>query len=154
MSKKAIGLLLSAIVLGTVIVFSVQNPPTADAQIVNYKSESCGCCTMWQDHLIENAYTVEGVNVDRMDLKKDELGVPQNLRSCHTAVVEGYIVEGHVPAREIQRLLLEKPDAKGLAVPGMPINSPGMEVEGAPNDPYDVIVFYEGGRQEVYALYR
>ena len=109
---------------------------------------------MWQDHLIENAYTVEGVNVDRMDLKKDELGVPQNLRSCHTALVEGYIVEGHVPAREIQRLLLEKPDAKGLAVPGMPINSPGMEVEGEPNDPYDVIVFYEDGRQEVYASYR
>jgi hypothetical protein len=154
MSKKAIGFLLAAITLIAVIIYSVQNPPTAEAQIVNYKSESCGCCTMWQDHLVENAYTVEGVNVERMDLKKDELGVPQNLRSCHTAVVEGYIVEGHVPAREIQRLLLEKPDARGLAVPGMPINSPGMEVEGAPDDPYDVIVFYEDGRQEVYASYR
>ena len=82
-----------------------------------------------------------------MDAIKDDMGVPQAVRSCHTAVVEGYVIEGHVPAAAIRRLLAEKPQARGLAVPGMPVGSPGMEIDGTPPDTYDVVLFGPSGRR-------
>lgn len=81
-------------------------------------------------------------------------GVPSELQSCHTAIVDGYIVEGHVPAADIQRLLRERPQVRGLAVPGMPVGSPGMELQGAALDPYDVIAFEESGRTSIFASYQ
>ncbi len=99
----------------------------------------------------ENGYTVESEPVDNLADIKQEHHIPPQLHSCHTAIVDGYIIEGHVPVEDIERLLAERPDITGLAVPGMPVGSPGMEVEGAPEQPYDVIAFGEGGQTEVFA---
>ena len=92
-------------------------------------------------------------NVADLHAVKTRYQVPPTLQSCHTAIVDGYIIEGHVPVTEIERLLTEKPDIYGLAVPGMPINSPGMEAAGAESQPYDVIAFDESGNMEVFASY-
>ncbi len=119
------------------------------ADVVVYKSPTCGCCKNWISHLEENGFTVEVHNERNMSPIKSELGVPRNLQSCHTATVGDYVVEGHVPAEEITRLLKEKPSVKGLAVPGMPMGSPGME--GPRQDAYDVLTFERNGKTSVYA---
>ena len=116
-----------------------------------YKSPTCGCCVLWADHMTASGFTVETVDVASMDDVKARLGVPNTLASCHTAVVGDYVVEGHVPAEDVERLLAEQPDATGLAVPGMPIGSPGMEVEGRPADSYDVFLFTRDGRASVFS---
>ena len=85
---------------------------------------------------------------------KEQYKVPYDLQSCHTAIVDGYIIEGHVPADDIRRLLAERPDVAGLAVPGMPVGSPGMEVEGFADEPYDVVAFNADGSNEIFASYR
>jgi len=118
-------------------------------EIVVYKSPSCGCCRKWVDHLRDEGFKVTTHNSNSVDQIKTEHGVSSKLRSCHTALVEGYVVEGHVPATDIKRLLQEKPDTVGLAVPGMPMGSPGME--GKRKDPYDVLAFATNGKTEVYA---
>jgi len=101
-----------------------------------------------------NGYAVEEVDVvDAIALKKEH-NVPADLQSCHTAVVDGYVIEGHVPVREIERLLAERPSIVGLAVPGMPVGSPGMEQNGADPQPYDVLAFDASGNAEVFASYR
>jgi len=100
-----------------------------------------------------NGYTVQVEDVNNLSTVKLENQVPPQLQSCHTAIVDGYIIEGHVPAAEIERLLEERPDIAGLAVPGMPIGSPGMEAGGADPQPYEVIAFYADGRREVFAAY-
>jgi hypothetical protein len=105
------------------------------------KDPSCGCCGGWVDHLKADEFAVEVIETDALDRVKAKLGVPNDLAACHTAEVEGYVIEGHVPAVAIRRLLSEKPQAKGLAVPGMPVGSPGMEVAGAQDDVYDVVLF-------------
>ena len=112
----------------------------ADAPTVTvYKSPTCGCCAKWVEHLEASGFAVETVDRTDMGTVKDSLGVSRDLSSCHTGVVDGYVVEGHVPAEQIKRLLDERPDALGLSVPGMPIGSPGMEV-GDQRDPYDVVL--------------
>lgn len=100
-----------------------------------------------------NGYAVEVENTTDLTAVKQTHGIPLELQSCHTAIVDGYIVEGHVPVAEIERLLAERPDIAGLAVPGMPIGSPGMEVEGMDNQPYDVIAFSEDGQTSIFASY-
>ncbi len=126
--------------------------PSVGAQtVVVYKSPTCGCCKAWARHLRENGFRVE-VH-DRYDVTpvKNELGVPPRLRSCHTAKVGGYLVEGHVPAADIRRLLRDKPAVAGLAVPGMPQGAPGME--GPRKERYEVIAFGGDGAPRVYARY-
>ena len=123
--------------------------PANAADVVVYKSPTCGCCKNWISHLQENGFTVEVHNRRNMNPIKTELGVPRHLQSCHTATVGGYVLEGHVPADDIARLLKEKPAIKGLAVPGMPMGSPGME--GPRKDAYDVVSFRENGRTTVFA---
>src|SRR5690606_8067950 len=110
-----------------------------------YKSPTCGCCSLWMDHLEENGFRVEGVDVEDTRPIKQQYGIPEGLASCHTAVVDGYVVEGHVPAEDIHRLLEERPEAGGLAVPGMPIGSPGMEVPDGRTEPYEVLLVQDGG---------
>jgi hypothetical protein len=105
------------------------------------KDPSCGCCGGWVDHLKAEGFAVEVIETAGLDRVKAKLGVPNDLAACHTAEVEGYVIEGHVPAVAIRRLVSEKPQAKGLAVPGMPVGSPGMEVAGAQADVYDVVLF-------------
>lgn len=102
----------------------------------------------------DNGYTVEAEDVTNIAAIKDRYQIPSELQSCHTAIVDGYIIEGHVPVKEIERLLAERPDIRGLAVPGMPAGSPGMEVDGSPNQPYDVIAFDESGNTDIFASYR
>lgn len=117
-----------------------------------YKSPTCGCCNKWIDHLKANGFTVRGHDTDNVVQQKYRLGVPPGYGSCHTAEVNGYLVEGHVPAREIKRLLKEKPKARGLVVPAMPMGSPGME-QGSRKDHYDVLLVNNDGIPQTYARY-
>lgn len=109
------------------------------------KDPSCGCCGAWVAHLEAAGFPVQVVESDDVFGLKQRLGVPADLSSCHTAEVEGYVVEGHVPAAALRRLLAERPAATGLAVPGMPAGSPGMEVPGVAPEPYDVVLFGPAG---------
>ena len=121
------------------------NDLTTDAPVITVnKSASCGCCKLWIAHLEEAGFVVNPLDSDDMTAIKERYGVPENMRSCHTAIVDGYVVEGHVPASDIRQLLAEKPDATGIAVPGMPLGSPGMEVPGRIDD-YKVMLFDENG---------
>jgi len=117
--------------------------------ILVYKTPTCGCCVGWIEHLEAAGFTVDARDVsDIMSVKRDG-GVPVQMSSCHTALVDGYVVEGHVPAEQIQRLLAERPEVAGIAVPGMPTGSPGMEGAGA--SPYEVLSFTHSGEAAVYA---
>jgi hypothetical protein len=118
----------------------------AHAQTVNvHKTPWCGCCAKWADHLEENGFDVVIHEHEDLTPVRTELGVPGELQSCHTGEVEGYAVEGHVPASDIRRLLAEMPSARGLSVPGMPAGSPGMEMGGRV-DAYDVVLFGDEGQ--------
>ncbi|QZO00522.1 DUF411 domain-containing protein [Chenggangzhangella methanolivorans] len=112
--------------------------------MIVHKDPTCGCCDAWVDHVRAAGYEARVVEVAAINAVKAKLGVPPDLRSCHTAEIDGYVLEGHVPAAAIGRLLAERPKARGLAVPGMPIGSPGMEVEGRDPEAYDVMAFGEG----------
>lgn len=120
--------------------------------VVVYKSPTCGCCSLWVDHLRANGFRVETHDVANLDAVRRQAGVPARLGSCHTARVGGYVIEGHVPAAEIRRLLQSRPRVDGLAVPGMPIGSPGMEMGGR-IDAYDVLAFNRAGETTVFARY-
>ena len=116
-----------------------------------YKTPTCGCCKAWVDHLTASGFRV--TTVDREDLApiKAQHGVGEHLASCHTALIGGYVVEGHVPAADIVRLLKERPAVAGIAAPGMPTGSPGMEKPGPPADRYDVVSFDQAGATRVFA---
>ncbi|HUF66334.1 MAG TPA: DUF411 domain-containing protein [Gemmatimonadaceae bacterium] len=116
---------------------------------VVYKDANCGCCTKWVDHIRDAGFTAVSNDVTDLDAIKARYGVPRSLGSCHTAEIGGYIVEGHVPADLIRKMLDEKPDIAGIAVPGMPVGSPGMEYTYT--EPYDVIAFTKSGATSVYA---
>lgn len=110
-----------------------------------HKSPSCGCCGLWVKHLEDSGFQVEVRNSDDVNPVKQRLGVPYGKGSCHTAEVGGYFIEGHVPAEDIKRLLAEKPDAKGLVLPGMPMGSPGMESPDGTSQPYTVELVQRDG---------
>ena len=115
-----------------------------------YKSPTCGCCGKWVEHLRQAGLQVEVRETGNLDAVKQRLGVSRKLGSCHTATVGGYIVEGHVPAAQVQRLLREKPPVAGIAVPGMPVGSPGMEGPGG--KPYQVVSWRKGGTVEMVSV--
>lgn len=114
-----------------------------------YKSATCGCCEAWVKHLRDGGFTVRAHDVPEPGAYRAKFGVPDALGSCHTGIVDGYALEGHVPVTDIKRLLAEKPKARGLAVPGMPLGSPGMEVPGR-SDAYDVLLIGTDGGHTVY----
>lgn len=120
-----------------------------------WKTPTCGCCAEWVDHLKENGFTVKVNDVSNTDSFRAALGMPQQYGSCHSARVGGYAVEGHVPAADIKKLLVEKPDAVGLAVPAMPMGSPGMEHPDFPDKraEYDVLLVEKGGAVSSYTHY-
>jgi hypothetical protein len=120
-------------------------------RVVVHKNESCGCCKLWVQHLEKAGFAVQVIDEDNLGPIKERVGVPYGKGSCHTAEVGGYFIEGHVPAADIQRLLRERPQAKGLAVPGMPAGSPGMEVPSGQVDPYEVLLVARDGSTSVYA---
>jgi hypothetical protein len=116
-----------------------------------YKDPTCGCCTKWVELLRTNGFAVTVRNIAELD--RWRYPVPAALRSCHTAILDGHIVEGHVPIADVQRMLKQKTAVAGLAVPGMPIGSPGMEVPGTASQAFDVIAFDPSGRSRVFASY-
>ncbi len=121
--------------------------------IVVYKSPHCGCCTKWVSYLEGKGYQVEAINTADVYAWKKKYAVPEKIAACHTAVIDGYVVEGHVTDRDIKRLLLTRPNIRGIAVPGMPVGTPGME-NGNAREAYDVISFDEEGRTEVFVKHR
>ncbi|WP_428235853.1 DUF411 domain-containing protein [Gracilimonas sp.] len=121
-------------------------------EVVMYKNEGCQCCTKWGDHMEEGEFSVEEVPTPVLMQVKQQNGITRELASCHTAMIGDYVVEGHVPREDVERLLQEKPeDVIGLAVPGMPTGSPGMEMPGRPADNYDVLLLKKDGTTSVYA---
>lgn len=124
--------------------------PAKAAEINVYKSPSCGCCGAWVSNLRTSGLNVVVHDMDDVTPIATKAGVPADLRSCHTAIVDGYFVEGHVPAPDIRKLLRERPKARGIAVPGMPIGSPGME-QGDRKDAYATLIVDRGGGARVFA---
>jgi hypothetical protein len=141
---SAAGLLLTGLATRRV-------PAQASQPITVYKSKSCGCCALWVEHLKANGYTPVVHDEEDMDPLKDKLGVPVDLRSCHTAVAGGYLIEGHVPAGDIRRLLSDRPKVAGLAVPGMPSGTPGMARSDAEAGGYTVLAFQSDGSSRTFA---
>jgi hypothetical protein len=136
-----------------IVMFTWVAPNIALAQrtpvVTVYKSPTCGCCEDWVKHLESNGFRVNAHNVDDLDRIKRNLGVRPQYASCHTAIAGGYTIEGHVPADDIKRLLSERPNGRGLAVPGMPGGSPGME--SAPKQPYATLLIDDRGGATVFA---
>ncbi|TFG84867.1 MAG: DUF411 domain-containing protein [Chromatiales bacterium] len=125
---------------------------SADQPLVKvWKTPTCGCCGKWVRHMQAAGFRVEVTDVANVDPIKTANGLPLHLASCHTALVGGYVVEGHVPASDVRRLLAEKPDIVGLTAPGMPPGSPGMDVPGSP--PFDVLSLGKDGKTAVYATH-
>ena len=121
------------------------------ASLEVFKSPTCGCCSAWIEHMAEAGFTVDARDVDQEELwsLKDRAGITAELSSCHTAFIDGYFVEGHVPAEDVRRMLSERPDALGLTVPGMPIGSPGMEM-GSEREAYDTLLVLRDGTTDVF----
>lgn len=152
MSMDSYKFLKKTIVAGALALTAIS--VSAGETVEVYKSPTCGCCSKWVDHLKDHGFTVNEHDVGNKEARA-RAGISPSLGSCHTALVNGYAIEGHVPARDIKRLLRERPKAVGLAVPDMPHGSPGME--GARNDPYDVLLVKQRGDQRrdasVYSSY-
>jgi len=124
----------------------------AEGSIEVWKSATCKCCINWVKHLEANGFAVNvnAADPSMLDRIKRQSGIGEELASCHTAKIGGYVIEGHVPAPDIKRLVAERPDALGLTVPGMPVGSPGME-QGAETEPYDVLLIKKDGTTEIFA---
>lgn len=129
-------------------------PPNTDQLTMTvYKSPTWGCCGDWVSYMEQNGVTVIKEDVDNLGPIKSRYQVPAELQSCHTAIVDGYVIEGHVPFAEVKRLLTERPNVIGLAVAGMPLGSPGMDAAGMTPQPYEVIAFGKEGQRDVFARY-
>ncbi len=143
---------VKSLLLGTVLTVASMNGFAEESfpMVMVYKTPTCGCCTEWSNHLEANGFKVMNHNVEDINQYKEKANLPYGLGSCHTAFVGGYAVEGHVPASDIKRMLTEKPAIRGLAVPGMPMGSPGMEY-GDRKDAYNTISYTKDGKTSVYA---
>jgi hypothetical protein len=152
LSRRQFVLASVATLVGRRTLFASSRVPLPASFVVTvYKDPSCGCCKNWVKHLTANGFVVMPHDVENMDEIKRTMNVPRALEACHTAIVDHYVVEGHVPADVIKKLLAEKPAVLGIAVPGMPTGSPGMEVESGAAQHYNVVAFDRGGKTRVYA---
>lgn len=147
MSRVIAGALAAALVSVSGPALAQRGGPTVQV----YKSPTCGCCTNWVKHLQQHGFATEVTETDDVAAIKARHNIPAKVQSCHTAIVGGYVLEGHVPAADVRRLLKDKPAVVGLAVPGMPIGSPGMEVPNMNPQRYDVIAFDKQGQLKVFA---
>lgn len=140
---------------GLLAPFAHAAPPAAKPVVEVWKDPNCGCCKDWIAHIEASGFSVKAHDTGNNPVRL-KLGMPKNLGSCHTALVDGYVIEGHVPAREIHRMLKERPAALGLAVPGMPVGSPGMDgpVYKGRKDPYDVLLVGRDATSRVFQSYR
>jgi len=139
-----------AVALAVILAISSGATPRAKRpapSVTVYKSATCGCCSKWVDHMRANGFDVTATNVEDMAAVKQKYGVPDKAGSCHTSLVGGYVIEGHVPADVVKRLLAEKPKLVGLATPGMPASAPGMDI---PGQPYTIVGFDKAGQLTVY----
>ena len=150
LKRKSLRTLVAGALLTLATLGRFSTALAADDEVVMYKDPNCGCCGKWAEHMREHGFKVKEVATTQMGQVKGEAGVPQALGSCHTARVGGYVVEGHVPAADVRRMLTEKPAIAGISAPGMPMGSPGMEGP-YPADRYDVVSFDAQGRTAVYA---
>lgn len=152
MNKSAIAL-VSTLLIAVAALFVLMSPQLNDGatRMVVYQDPGCGCCSMWVDHIRAAGIDVEIRKTSNISMIKRQYGVARELQSCHTGMIDGYIVEGHVPAEDVLRMLEERPEIKGLSVPGMPIGSPGME-QGDPANyqSYDVVAFDGTGTMTRY----
>lgn len=153
LNKVSSYLVPSFLTLGIISIFlmTASTPSFAGEEITVYKSPACDCCKKWMNHLKKNGFKVKAYDVKDVRPIKRRSGVRPEQASCHTALIGDYVIEGHVPAKDIKRLLKEKPKIKGLTVPGMVVGSPGME--GPRKDPYKVLTITESGPGKVYAEY-
>lgn len=165
MRRKTLGAIALLIAIGSVSISACSHMTSSDVshqqaavvadlppearQVVSFRSPTCGCCLGWVEHMRTQGFQVEDNVVEDIEAVKREHNIPTDLASCHTAIVNGYVVEGHIPAADVSRLLIEKPDVVGIAVPGMPIGSPGME-SGDIRQPYAVYTFTEDGSIEIF----
>lgn len=140
-----------ALAIAAMVTLTVAARPAPVTEVVVYKSPTCSCCSKWVDYMRKQGFTVVSHDTTGMSAVKAELGVPDGVTSCHTAVVEGYVIEGHVPAADIERLLKEHPKVVGLSVPGMVTGSPGME--GGTPEHYKVVTFDAKGNTTVFSSY-
>lgn len=158
-TARIAGLVLATLALaacgrdGPTVAVSTAAAAEEPAKLVIYEGPRCGCCAQWGQHMEAAGFEVEVQKTEHLAHIKPAMGVPAELASCHTAKIGGYFVEGHVPAREVQRLLAERPAARGLAVSGMPMGSPGMEVPDGRVDAYEVLLVADDGSTSVYARY-
>lgn len=150
MKKSKIGLLflVVAVTFGVTFFGQKDQGKSASKELVVYQSRTCGCCKKWVKHLEDNGFKAVSKFVDDVTETKQNVKLPMKIASCHTAVLDGYVIEGHVPAAAIQKLLAEKPAIKGISVPGMPMGSPGME--GSYKENYNVIAFDENGSERIF----
>mgnify|MGYP002780612130 CR=1 FL=1 len=152
--------LLGGLLVGAIALLSIslaQSPAVAAEfaqpnlpELMVYRSPTCRCCGHWVDHMKAAGFAVQDVVTEDMATLKTQQGVPEDVASCHTAIASGYVIEGHVPAADVQRLLSEQPDVLGIAAPGMPMGSPGMEM-GDRVDPYAVVSFTQAGDTVTFA---
>ncbi len=149
---KIFGLAAAAMMLsGTMSLHPAR--AASDAPLIKvFKSPSCGCCTKWVDQAKAAGFRIEAINTENMDMIKKQAAVPEHLQSCHTAMIDGYVIEGHVPFSDIRRMLKTRPKARGLSVPGMVTGSPGMEYENE-REPYNVILFSANGSEKIFKSY-
>lgn len=145
------GIAISSILLVLFIVSLFLTTSVSAEEIRVFKSPTCGCCNKWIDHLEDNGFTVKAYNRSDMPFIKEQLGITRSQQSCHSAIVGGYVIEGHVPAADIKKLLRQSPELHGLTVPGMPVGSPGME--GLYKEQYDVLAIDKQGKTSVYNRY-
>ena len=150
--QSARAVLLIALALSAPAAHAQQKTTAAKPQLTVYKSPTCGCCGKWVEYMQANGFAATVNNLADVTPVKMKHGVPPRLTSCHTTLVGGYVIEGHVPVEDIRRLLKEKPAVVGLAAPGMPAGSPGMDVPNSP--PYDVVSFDKNGQTRVFASHK
>lgn len=159
MKKSVVFFSMTTLAVGAVVLFGLmsggRDRDVAEAldssTVTMFKSEGCMCCEKWRDYAVEAGFEVDSRARSDMQSVKEELGVPPDLASCHTSVVDGYVVEGHVPAHAVERLLMERPDVVGIAVAGMPAGAPGMYAKQP--ESYHVTAFKASGRRYVFAQY-
>ena len=152
-SRIAFVFFILSILIASCAQVPVEQTPAYERSITVYKLSTCECCSEWTDYLEDYGFEIQVEESVEIAAIKDQYQVPRALRSCHTALIDGYVLEGHVPVEEIERLLTERPDVIGLAVAGMPIGSPGMEIDGVDPVPYDVFTFDSNGETTIFASY-
>ncbi len=149
---KLISVYLVAVVMIWLVASTGAQAAPETFEITVYRAPSCSCCGGWMKHLTTQGFQTRNVLTSDMNAVKQQHRVPNDLASCHTAVINGYVIEGHVPANDIKRLIAQKPNVAGIAVPGMPIGTPGMESENVP-DPFSVFSFDQQGKAEAFNQY-